>query len=575
MTSVVSIGTARAEVPATSSFVAVGPVRLADTRQANCGCTRSAPDSIRVAIADHPAVPVDEVVAAALTVTALPTATPGFVTAYPGGASRPATSTVNTSAHRVVANSTVVPLGSDGSVELFSSAPGEVIVDLTGVFVAAATSSDGRFVALPPTRLADTRSSGGVPPGGELTVGLPAGVPTDASALAVNVTSLAESAPGFVGGRPAGTPLGAPTSFLNTDGSGHAVAAAVILPVSPAGLTLYSHGGGHLVVDVTGWFTGESAADTAEGLFVPLTPQRLHDTRATAPRLAADGTIHLASPVAAAALVTNVTVTRADWRGFVTAYPAGTPRPATSSVNATRHDHTVANMAVTPMSTAGLAYYALAGTDLVVDVTGFFTGTPVAATQPQPPNSPARPRMLVVGDSAMAALEVYTEAKAAVAWAEVYYDSDNCRRLVHPSCLSDTTGRVPNTGLEAIVAAPGPFDVVYVDVGHNDWFDDDFAWQFDVIVQASRAQGAKVILWATYTEQPNIRDEARRAYAWNNWYLRYLTSLPQYSDVLVADWNAYSWNHPDWFWDGTHLYRAGAWGQAQFLSEQLAAVYHL
>ena len=324
---------ATASAPATSAYVAVGPVRLADTRQPDCDCTRLTGDTVRVDVAGHADVP-DTAVAAAVTVTALPTAAPAFVTAYPGGTPRPPTSTVNTATQRVVANSAIVPLGADGTLDVFTKLPGDVIVDVTGVFVPADAAHAGRFVPVEPQRLVDTRvSDTPLGSGGELTVARPASVPADATALAVNVTSVGDARAGHLSARPAGAASGTPTSFVNLDGSGRPVAAAVILPTSADGVTITSHGGGHVIVDLVGWFTGESAERSAAGLFVPQAPQRLLDTRSTAPGVYAGGTVEIAGVAGAAALVTNVTVTAADWRGYVTAYPAGTPRPGTSTVS--------------------------------------------------------------------------------------------------------------------------------------------------------------------------------------------------------------------------------------------------
>lgn len=557
----------------TSAYLPVGPVRLADTRAAVCGCTRPAGDVIRIDVTGHDAVP-DDAVAAAITVTALPTPVPAFVTAYPGGTPRPHTSTVNTAPGRAVANSAIVPLGSDGSLEVFTRLPGDVVVDVTGVFVPSGATSAGRFVAVEPQRIADTRWSGPLGPGGELTVPLPAGVAPDATALVVNVTSVGERYPGHLSGRPAGAPPPATrTSFVNLDGSGRAVAAAVILPASPAGVTISSHGGGHVIVDLVGWFTGPSAGPSGDGLFVPEPPRRLLDTRVTPPRLYAGGTLEIPAVSGASALVTNVTVTAADWAGYVAAFPAGTPRPGTSTVNPAYHDHTVANLAVTRASDRGLAYFSLGGADLIVDLTGFFTGVPVGSPEPLPPNPDVAPRVLVLGDSAMAALNVYTDARFALRGAEFRVDAANCRRLVHQSCRSPVTHQIPNTAYEALLAAPGIYDIVYIDVGHNDWYDDDFAAQFDLMVRTARAKGARTVLWATYNEHD--RGELQRAaYAWNNAWLRYLTALPQYSDVLLADWSSYSSWQPGWFWDGTHMERAGAWGVADYISRWVAAVTH-
>jgi hypothetical protein len=575
-----------AATPLTSAFLPIGPIRLADTRNADCGCERLADNTIRVAVTgrdDVPGVPGDAI-AAAVTITALTTPTPGFVTAFPGGSARPTTSTLNTRPERAVANSAIIPLGPDGTIDVYVYVDGvtgtDVVVDLTGVFEPADRASAGRFVATAPSRIADTRAGEPLAPGGTITVPLPAGVDADAAALAVNVTSVNDVQPGFVESWPAGR-RGAGTSFLNLNGSGQPVAAAAIQPVSAGGLTLMTTAGGHLIVDVVGWFTGAGAPSSDEGLFVPIAPRRLLDTRVAGSRLWADGTIDLSVPgdvtsngAAASSFVTNLTIVEADWRGFVTAFAAGTARPNTSAVNAIHHDHTVANLAITPVSARGLSYYSLGGTHLVVDATGLFTGDPVEPTLPPASNDIRLPRVLVVGDSAMAVLNVYTDARRAYAGFDVVLEADNCRRLVYRSCLSPATNRVPTTALEAIDTAAGPFDIVYIDAGHNDWHDPDFGWQFDLIVQAARRQGAAQVIWATYTEGAR-GDKERAAYAENNAKLRFLTALPQYADVMLADWSTYSSSRPDWFYDGTHMRLGGAWGQADYLGRWFAAIAHI
>ena len=565
--------TASAAEGATSSYVPVGPLRLSDTRQDDCGCRRLDARTVRVQVSGRKDVP-SGAVAAAVTVTAIPNGRHGFVTAYPAATSRPPTSTVNADPARVVANSAVIPLSADGAIDVYALEPTDVVIDLAGLFVPNDAARAGRFQPVIPARLLDTRtSSGPLAPRGEITVALPAGVPADATALAVNVTSVNALAPGYLSSRPAGTPANGPTSFLNPDGSGAAVASSVILPVSRRGLTLHSLSGGDVVVDVTGWFTGPTAASSSEGLFVPAGPSRVLDTRQAGSRIHSGGTIEVASPFpSAAAIVANVTATLPDWTGYMTAFPAGTARPPTSTVNAAYRDHTIANQALVPVSTRGVAIYASSGTDVVVDVTGWFTGTPRAATREPAPNAPITPRLLLVGDSALAVLDVYRDARAPLSKTTLRLELEPCRRLVHRSCLSDTTFRVPSTALEAIRSTTGPFDIAYVDAGHNDWFDDDFAWQFDVIVNALRAKGTKVILWATYTTDGVRSSQATAAYHWNNALLRHLTSLPQYHDVLLADWARYSAGHPDWFDDdGTHMTHPGAYAVADFIARWAAA----
>ena len=70
-----------------------------------------------------------------------------------------------------------------------------------------------------------------------------------------------------------------PTSFMNPDGSGDPLAAFVIAPLTADGLTIHATSGGHVIVDLIGWFTGPSAASSADGLFVPISPTRRLDTR--------------------------------------------------------------------------------------------------------------------------------------------------------------------------------------------------------------------------------------------------------------------------------------------------------
>jgi hypothetical protein len=390
--------------------------------------------------------------------------------------------------------------------------------------------------------------------------------------MVVNVTSVLEPAPGHLSIRPANAPPRL-TSFLNLDGSGMATAGSVIVPVDAGGFSIDSFGGGHVVVDALGWFTGPGAPDSSDGLYVPLGPQRLLDTRTIPGRINAGGTIEIAAPVpGAAAIVTNVTAVLPDRRGHVSAYPARTGVPSTSTVNPAFWNHTVANFAITRTSTSGLAYRSFAGTDLVVDAAGWFTGSPTTATDPPAPNEPTRSRAVIVGDSSLAVLVEYPPANRGFVGFDIVLDAAACRRLLRPSCLSDFTGMIPNTAVEAIASTPGRLDVVIVKTGFNDWFN-DFPAAFDAVVQTSRAKGAHTILWLTYNETSrSVR--GRQAYHQNNVDLRRLAALPRYADVLVGDWQIYADGRPEWFWDGIHLTPEGAWALTDYVSRWMAAAEH-
>ena len=53
----------------------------------------------------------------------------------------------------------------------------------------------------------------------------------------------------------------------------------VITPIAGGSASFFSQSGGHLIVDIAGYYTGASTAAGTDGLFVPVSPYRLVDTR--------------------------------------------------------------------------------------------------------------------------------------------------------------------------------------------------------------------------------------------------------------------------------------------------------
>src|SRR6478736_2788703 len=109
---------APAPAAAASTYVAVVPARLLDTRAAG-----AAPDdgsTTRVPVAGRAGVPGDAT-AVALNVTATDTTAPGFVTVWPAGLPRPEASNLNVEgAGQTVPNLVIVPLGEGGAVDVFT-----------------------------------------------------------------------------------------------------------------------------------------------------------------------------------------------------------------------------------------------------------------------------------------------------------------------------------------------------------------------------------------------------------------------------------------------------------------------
>jgi ATP-dependent helicase HrpB len=373
----------------TSRFVATAPRRLADARDGT-GIQRIDGQTVRVIVPGQCGVPSDAT-SVALTVTADSSlwGGAGFVAIWPDGQAMPTSSIVNYRGGQVRANGTIVAIGVGGAIVLHASNGAPVIADVTGWFVPAGSSAGGRFVPVTPIRAIDSRLaplSRPLAPNETVTVPLPPGIPLDAAAVALTITLTESTGPGFFTVAPGGStrPL---ASVLNADGRNQTRAAGSIVGVSPAGIDVYSSSGGHVIVDVTGWFTGGSAPVDDDGLFVAeAAPRRLVDTRYGDPMWAA-GTIELANVAPdAAALVVNVAIVNPWVPGYLTAHAARQPRPPTSTVNGVSTSEVAASMAIVPASTAGINIYSNGATDTVVDLAGWFTGTPAAAPGPPPTN---------------------------------------------------------------------------------------------------------------------------------------------------------------------------------------------
>ncbi|HZX54220.1 MAG TPA: hypothetical protein VFE86_06045, partial [Ilumatobacteraceae bacterium] len=200
------------------------------------------------------------------------------------------------------------------------------------------------------------------------------------SAVVLNVTGDQASLPGFVTVWPAGTDRPV-VSNLNLSG-GDTRANLAIVPVSTDGkVSLFTSGGVDLVADVAGWFTDGTAPDDSVGLFVPITPTRVLDTRQepTAPLSLTSsvtrliGSTSVVPPDSSVAVVANITATQSDAAGYVTAWPAHTERPLVSNLNTTRAGQTVPNAALVPLGLDELSLFTQTGAQLIVDIDGWYT----------------------------------------------------------------------------------------------------------------------------------------------------------------------------------------------------------
>jgi hypothetical protein len=341
---------------------AVAPCRLLDTRSATA---LAGQNSLTVTTAGSCSVPTNAV-AAAVTVTVTGPRGAGFATIYPTATLRPNASMLNWTAGQTRANSAYIQLN-NGNFDLFSTANADFVVDVTGYFIAAEVAQAGRFVALPQSRIVDTRAGARPKDGSTTPVPLPSGVPADATAIVITLTATNASAAGFFTVSAAGSPVPL-ASVLNVDAAGQTRAATVTVASSALGLQVYSSNAAHLIVDVLGYYTGASAAAAAAGLFIPQSPVRIYDSRLTPGARSVGRAMPVNGLGNGPSMAVSLTAVNADGIGWGTLYPSTTANPQTSSINFAGGE-VVANLAVTSMQSLLVSSAAV---DMVVDQYGTF-----------------------------------------------------------------------------------------------------------------------------------------------------------------------------------------------------------
>ena len=235
-----------------------------------------------------------------------------------------------------------------------------------------------------PVRALDTRASTAFGPNVTRNLSLTAaGVPSDATMVAVNITAVDPTATGFLSAYPAGAGTPNVSSLNFTAGTTVANAAFVRLGVNGEITIRNSAGNTHVLVDVVG-YGGASGSR-----LVNLTPARIKDTRSglggagiAGPGITQNLQVTGAGgvPAGATAVVLNVTAVDPTATAFVTVWPAGLARPTVSNIN-TRVGTTVPNLVVVRLPTSGantgqISIFNSAGnTHLLVDVLGYFSSS--------------------------------------------------------------------------------------------------------------------------------------------------------------------------------------------------------
>ncbi|MFG2876043.1 PKD domain-containing protein [Streptomyces sp. NPDC048337] len=363
--------TVRADYTA-SGYVPTTPFRVLDTRTSRTPVQGGTPAPVVLPVGytvpDH--VLSGSMAVAVLNVTVTEATEDTHLSVWPAGQPRPTTSNVNIKAGGTASNTVTVPVGADGKVQAqLNAGRASLIVDFVGYYQ---PNTGQRFSPIAPTRVVDTRSTGGALGGGQtrtVKVAGVGGIPADATAVALNLTSTGTTTPTHVIAYP--DPAKRPaTSNLNPE-PGQDKSNQAIVPVGPNGtITLYNNAGStDLVLDAVGYYGKDGKA-----LFTPAVPTRLADTRTTG-KLAPGATTTVAGiPANALGAVVNVTATETTAPGFLTVYGYGGTLPGASSLN-TRPGANIPNHVTTPASGGRINITNSWGgsNHVITDLLGYFT----------------------------------------------------------------------------------------------------------------------------------------------------------------------------------------------------------
>ncbi len=323
----------------------------------------------------------------------------------------PSSVTVGGSSTVTVSTTASTPSGYYSIVIVGTGNGGATRTGLLSLTVISADQS-GKYVAVPGSRILDTRTGAGAPvgkigPGGTLRLqvtgrgNIPA---SGVTAVVLNVTVANGTSGSYLTVYPAGVTR--PTASNLNFTAGWVGANAVTVPVSADGkVDIYNAlGNVDVIADTLGYYTSGNGG--SGGLYHRFSPDRLIDTREI-PGLRLGGGETLQLGIAAGslpesdkhikALSINVTAVNPDWFGYLTAYDGVSAVPNASTLNFNK-GQVVPNFTIVPTAPcppgeswcSGLAIFGVYNgsayaTDFIVDVFGFYDdGTMVEGLQFHP-----------------------------------------------------------------------------------------------------------------------------------------------------------------------------------------------
>ena len=240
----------------------------------------------------------------------------------------------------------------------------------------SALASEMRFQPVTPFRFADSRSNIGVgrlPANQQIRIRVAgqSGLPADITAVSANFTAVGAPAAGYF---TASNCAEASPSFSTLNYEAYdGVPNQAIIPVNGGDICLFSSEDSDIVIDVNGY-----VAPASTQTLVPVSPQRLFDSRSASPlvagqvlRISVEGAASPA-PAEAVAVALNLTAILPDQTGWIRAFPCDVAEPSVSSINP-RAGQARANSVIVPTAADGtICLTSNVTSHVVVDITGWF-----------------------------------------------------------------------------------------------------------------------------------------------------------------------------------------------------------
>lgn len=365
----------------------------------------------------------------------------------------------------------------------------EVVSDLviTTACYAGPAATGGTYTPVTPTRLLDTRyGTGGyntdATPLALRQVAVPSSVPADAAAVVVNITAVNTTADGYLSAFECGD-YSSPRSMLNFQVGRTRAQTAVVAMGEYRFFTLQASVATDEIVDLVGYYGGTGSGVQNNKLHPINTslPIRAVDTRSANsgnPALYQGGmlpggtsrnfNLALASPPAGTTIaVVNLTVTHSTTAGYLSLSTSGS---GTSTLNY-YPGSAETNLALVPVtgSTATFDVWTQTGTDLIVDVIGWFSPTGTLSYTACTPY-----RMIDASGLSVGAADLFPSNQAAIVnvvlanpsvsggWLTVYPRPVPATPVGAPPSVSTVNGIMgENVNNHAIVHSSAGFRVYY------------------------------------------------------------------------------------------------------------------